>query len=82
MGPGHDLHQHAAILTTEWKNVAKDTGKNRELINLLNKSVQTNHSSYIGAVCNNSQKLCQMIIKRKHCVVLYNILRQIIIILP
>jgi hypothetical protein len=82
MGPGHDLHQHAAILRTEWKNVAKDTGKNHELIHLLNKSIQTNHWSYIGAVCNHSQKLCQMIIKRKHDVVLYNILRQIIIILP
>jgi len=54
VGPSHDLHQYAAILRTEWKNVAKDTGKNYELVSLLNKSIQANHSSCTGIVHNNS----------------------------
>jgi hypothetical protein len=63
MGPSHDLHQHAAILRTEWKKVAKDTWKDYELVSLLNKSIQANHSSCIGTARNNSQQLSQMIIK-------------------
>jgi hypothetical protein len=82
MGPDHDLHQHAAILRTEWKDVAKDTGKNHELVSVLNKSMQAIHSSWFGTVRNNSQQLSQIIIKRRHGVVLFDILRQIIIILP
>jgi hypothetical protein len=52
------------------------------IMSVLNKSIQANHSSCIGTVCNNSQQLSHMIIKRRHGVVLYNILGQIIIILP
>jgi hypothetical protein len=54
MGPSHDLHQHPVILRREWKDVTKKTGKNRDLVSLLNKSVQANHSSCIGTVRNNS----------------------------